>query len=93
MSTPATKPDYFRLACLFLAPQVPQPKSVTQIDEEEEREIAKWLNENPQPSAALTGIESMAVEAFEESHAADVRQTLLDYLDSLTGLNLVAVRR
>ena len=57
MSTPATKPDYFRLACLFLAPQVPQPKSVTQIDEEEEREIAKWLDENPQPRAATVDSE------------------------------------
>ena len=48
MSTPAPKPDYFRLACLFLAPQVPQSKIANLIDEEEAREIIEGCNVQPQ---------------------------------------------
>jgi hypothetical protein len=42
------KRDWFRLACLFLAPQIPQSPTANEIDEREEREIAKWERENPQ---------------------------------------------
>jgi hypothetical protein len=42
------KRDWFRLACLFMAPQVPQSKTAREIDETEEREIAKWEEAHPQ---------------------------------------------